>query len=267
MANEMTNASTKKIPQHIAIIMDGNGRWAKARDLPRSAGHKEGLKTVKMAVKTCAEAGVKVLSLFAFGSDNWQRPDEEVKFLMELFIQALHSEVSELHEKSLRIRFVGDRTAFSEELQECIEFSEKLTQDNQGMQLVLAMNYGGQWDILEATQKLAQQVADGVLNTSDITPQEFAKNLATQDLVTPDLFIRTSGEKRISNFFLWQMAYTELFFCDEYWPDFNQESLQKAMTWFSQRERRFGKTSEQIKIKNNIKNKDIAKDILGETHA
>lgn len=239
----------KKTPRHIAVVMDGNGRWAQQRGLSRSEGHREGLKTVKMMVKHCAERGVEVLSLFAFGRENWQRPDEEVAFLMNLFVQALHSEVQSLHEKSLKIRFIGERTAFSSELQECIASAEELTKSNQGMQLILAMNYSGQWDIVQAAQHLAEQVAAGKLAISDIVPECLNDCLATKGIVSPDLFIRTSGEKRISNFYLWQMAYTELFFCEESWPDFGQEQLEKALNWFASRERRYGKTSAQIQDK------------------
>jgi undecaprenyl diphosphate synthase len=237
---------SKITPQHVTIIMDGNGRWAKKRGLPRSAGHKEGLKTVKMVVKKCAELGVKVLSLFAFGQENWQRPDDEVGFLMELFIKALHEEVPELHEKSLRLRFIGDRSAFSEELHKCIDMAEQLTKNNTGMQLVLAMNYSGQWDITQAVQQLVTEFEEKKFSVADITSTQIEQRLATQDLIGPDLFIRTSGEKRISNFFLWQLAYTELFFCDENWPEFSQERLEQAIQWYSQRERRYGKISGQM---------------------
>lgn len=244
----MTDTLQEKIPKHIAIVMDGNGRWAQRRGFPRVEGHKEGLKTVKKVIKACAEKGVKVLSLFAFSCENWQRPDQEVNFLMSLFMQALQEEVGELHQEALRLRFIGDKTAFSPELQECIEIAEQLTCQNTGMQLVLAMNYGGQWDITQATQRLAQEVLDGTLKVVEIVPAKIEATLSTADLPPPDLFIRTSGEKRISNFFLWQAAYTELFFCDELWPDFNSEHLQQAVDWFSQRQRRYGKTAEQMKL-------------------
>lgn len=249
MANLMNSTvSNKKLPRHIAIVMDGNGRWAQKRGLPRIAGHKEGLKTVRMTVKACAELGIEILSLFAFSSENWQRPDQEVNFLMELFVQALQEEVEDLHEKSIKLRFIGDRNAFSLELRECIDAAEELTSHNQGMQLILAMNYGGQWDITQAVQKLAYQVHNGQLQPIDITSKKIEETLVTQNLAMPDLFIRTSGEKRISNFFLWQIAYTELFFCDENWPEFTQISLQNAIDWFSERKRRYGKTAEQMSI-------------------
>lgn len=240
-------AVTKNLPRHIAIVMDGNGRWAKERGLPRISGHQEGLKTVKRVVKTCAEMGIEALSLFAFSSENWQRPDEEVSFLMELFVQALQNEVQELHEKSLRLKFIGDRKAFSPTLRECIDAAELLTEKNTGMQLVLAMNYGGQWDIVQAAKAWVKQALENELSLSDMNIESFAKVLATRDLPPLDLFIRTSGEKRISNFFLWQVAYTELFFCKENWPEFSQEQLHEAIEWFSRRERRYGKTSEQVK--------------------
>jgi undecaprenyl diphosphate synthase len=238
---------TKILPRHIAIIMDGNGRWAKEQGLPRSAGHKEGLKTVKKVVKACAEMGIEALSLFSFSSENWRRPDEEVNFLMGLFIQAIQEEVPELHEKSLRLRFIGDKTAFSTELQECIDAAETLTAGNTGMQLVLAMNYGGQWDIVQAAQACVKEALAGQLQPSDMTIPYFEKMLTTADLPPLDLFIRTSGEKRISNFFLWQIAYTELFFFEEKWPEFSSEKLCEAIDWFAGRERRYGKISEQMK--------------------
>ncbi len=237
----------KKLPQHISIVMDGNGRWAKERGLPRIAGHKAGLKTVKTVVKTCAEMGVEALSLFAFSSENWRRPEDEVSFLMELFVETLQDEVPELHEKSLRLEFIGDKAAFSSELQECIAAAEMLTAQNQGMRLILAMNYGGQWDIVNAAQKWVKQALEGTLSLSEMTIENFEKNLATATLPLPDLFIRTSGEKRISNFYLWQIAYTELFFCEENWPDFSRETLCEAIEWFAKRERRYGKISEQMR--------------------
>lgn len=240
-------AAVKRLPRHIAIVMDGNGRWAQERGLPRISGHQEGLKTVKRIVKSCAEIGVEALSLFAFSSENWSRPGDEVNFLMELFVQALQNEVPELHEKALRLRFIGDRTAFSSQLRECITAAESLTEKNTGMQLVLAMNYGGQWDILQAAKTWVKQATEGNLQLSDMNIESFEKLLATSDLPPLDLFIRTSGEKRISNFFLWQIAYTELFFCQENWPEFSQERLYEAIEWFSQRERRYGKISEQVK--------------------
>jgi len=236
----------KLLPKHVAIVMDGNGRWAQQRGLPRIEGHKEGLNTVRRVIKACVSSNVEVLSLFAFSCENWQRPTDEVHFLMGLFIQALQEEVAELHQKSLRLRFLGDRKAFSLELQECMAMAEELTCNNTGMQLVLAMNYGGQWDITQAVQQVAQQVLDQKLDIQDITPQIIESSLSTYDLPLPDLFIRTSGEKRISNFFLWQIAYTELFFCDEHWPDFSEVHFQQAMEWFSQRQRRYGKTAEQV---------------------
>jgi undecaprenyl diphosphate synthase len=240
-------AVTKKLPRHIAIVMDGNGRWAKERGLPRISGHQEGLKTVKRVVKTCAEMDIEALSLFAFSSENWQRPGDEVDFLMELFVQALQNEVQELHEKSLRLKFIGDRSAFSSTLRECIDAAELLTEKNTGMQLVLAMNYGGQWDIVQAAKTWVKQALENELSLSDMTIESFEKVLTTRDLPPLDLFIRTSGEKRISNFFLWQVAYTELFFCQENWPEFSQKQLDEAIEWFSRRERRYGKTSEQVK--------------------
>jgi len=235
------------LPRHVAIVMDGNGRWAAERGLPRIAGHQEGLNAVRSVIKTCSDEGIEVLSLFAFSRENWQRPDTEVSFLMNLFVQALRKEVKTLHESRIRLRFIGEREPFSKELHSCIEEAEALTRNNSGMQLVIAINYSGQWEILEAVKTSMQKAVDGHLGLSELNQTNFESLLSTSDLPSPDLLIRTSGEQRISNFFLWQLAYAELYFTQEYWPDFGHNSLKKALTWFSERERRYGKTSEQMR--------------------
>lgn len=226
--------------------MDGNGRWAHQRKLPRIAGHRAGLEAVREIIKTCVNKGIKALSLFAFSSENWQRPAKEVNFLMDLFVRALAKEVAELHRNGVRLRFIGDRNRLREKLQKAMTAAEELTQANQTLQLVIAMNYGGQWDILQATKKIAHLVAEGTLATENISPDIFRHALCLSDLPDPDLFIRTSGEKRISNFFLWQLAYAELYFTESYWPDFRTAALEKALEHFAQRQRRFGLISEQI---------------------
>lgn len=234
------------IPRHVAIIMDGNNRWAKKRLLPHVAGHKAGVNAVRAVVEVCVEAGVEVLTLFAFSSENWQRPVTEVQALMRLFLWALEQEVKKLKQHGVRLKIIGDRTAFSQELQQAMLAAEATTADNQGLILQIAANYGGQWDILQAVQQLAQKVAVGKLQPSEITAQSIEAQLATAPLPLPDLCIRTGGEHRISNFLLWQLAYTELYFSDLYWPDFKQEAMHTALADFSARQRRFGKTSEQI---------------------
>lgn len=232
-----------EIPRHIAIIMDGNGRWAEKRHLPRAAGHQAGVKAVRKVVEFCAEQKVEVLTLFAFSSENWRRPKQEVSLLMELFMTTLQREVKKLHENGIRLRFIGDRTAFSSSLQEKINEAELLTVDNSLLTLVIAANYGGRWDMCQAINKI---LADKSGQEALITPQAIDANLSTGDLPEPDLFIRTGGEKRISNFLLWQLAYTELFFTQTLWPDFDQHTLQEAIDDFKTRQRRFGYTGEQV---------------------
>lgn len=234
------------LPQHIAIIMDGNGRWAKKRFMPRMAGHRYGVEAVKRIVKHCAKRQVKVLSLFAFSSENWRRPQQEVSHLMELFMTGLEREVSALHENNVRLRFIGDRTRFSEKLRNKIDEVENLTANNTGMTLIIAADYGGQWDICQAVKKLAQAIESGTLSSQAITPEKIAAALSFADLPNPDLFIRTSGEFRISNFMLWQLAYSELYFTKTLWPDFDEAELDKALTDYANRERRFGYSSEQL---------------------
>lgn len=232
------------LPQHIAIIMDGNGRWARQRFLPRVAGHRSGVETVREIIKCCVRRDIKVLSLFAFSSENWRRPTQEVSSLMELFFSALEREVKLLHENNVRMRFIGDRGRFSEKLCRKIGEVESLTGKNTGMTLMIAADYGGQWDICQAVQKLTQAVEAGKLRSSDISPDTIANHLSFADLPDPDLFIRTSGELRISNFMLWQLAYSELYFTNTLWPDFNEKELDKALIHYANRERRFGLSSE-----------------------
>lgn len=241
----MTKPSTapSNLPQHIAIIMDGNGRWAKQRFLPRVAGHRSGVETVREVIKCCVKRDIKVLSLFAFSSENWRRPTQEVGYLMELFFSALEREVKTLHENKVRMRFIGDRSRFSERLCQKISEVENLTQANPGLTLIIAADYGGQWDICQAVKKLTQAVEAGTLSSSDISPEKIASQLSFADLPDPDLFIRTSGELRISNFMLWQLAYSELYFTDTLWPDFNEAEFDKALTQYAHRERRFGHSS------------------------
>ena len=233
-------------PRHIAIIMDGNGRWARSRGLPRPAGHREGVKSVRRVVEACRKHQVEALTLFAFSSENWKRPPTEVSLLMDLLISTLRKEIDSLHRNGVQVRFIGDRTPFNAKLRQLMENSEVLTLDNPGLQLTIALNYGGQWDIAEAARKIAELVQAGTLALSDINAELLGKQLCLADLPEPDLFIRTGGEQRISNFLLWQLAYTELYFTDTLWPDFDEHSLVDALNSFAQRQRRFGQTGEQV---------------------
>jgi len=226
--------------------MDGNGRWAMRRHLPRAAGHRAGVESVRRVVRLCGEKGIEALTLFAFSSENWQRPREEVGLLMNLFMSALEQEIKKLHQNNVRLRVVGDRSPFSTDLQQTIEKSERMTCNNTGLTLVIAANYGGRWDINQAVQVVARQVAEGQLKPEDIGPDAIAPYLCSHDLPEPDLFIRTSGEQRISNFFLWQLAYTELYFTDTLWPDFDGEAFETALLSYASRQRRFGQTGEQV---------------------
>lgn len=234
------------IPQHIAIIMDGNGRWAKQRRQPRFMGHRAGVKAVENIVKHSAEIGVSVLSLFAFSSENWRRPSKEVSLLMELFALSLKQQAKRLHKNNIRLQIIGDISKFSTSLQKQISQAEELTANNSGLIINVAANYGGQWDITQAVQKVAKRVQLGQLDAAEITEELIAAELTTASISDPDLFVRTGGEQRVSNFMLWQMAYTEFYFSETLWPDFDAEQLDNAIWSFNQRERRFGKTSEQI---------------------
>lgn len=232
-----------EVPKHVAVIMDGNGRWARKRFLPRIAGHKRGVETVRDIVKQCIELKVEYLTLFAFSSENWRRPPEEVSFLMSLFMEALKREVTKLHQNNIKLIMIGDRSRFDAGLIEKIEASEQLTANNTGLVLTIAANYGGRWDVLQAVNKMqkAEPELAGAYDENHLTPY-----LSMSYAPEPDLFIRTGGEKRISNFLLWQLAYTELYFTDTLWPDFNEAAFNAAILSYQQRERRFGRTSEQL---------------------
>lgn len=238
--------SSDLLPQHIAVIMDGNGRWAKQRGKPRIYGHRMAVKSVRETISTASRLGIKAITLFAFSSENWKRPEEEVSVLMDLFMAVLTREVKKLHKNNLRLQIIGDKTRFSNALQKKIAAAEELTQANTGMVINVAANYGGKWDITEAVKQVAQQVSDGQLQPQDITESTISQYLSISDLPDVDLMIRTSGECRISNFMLWQMAYAELYFTDLFWPEFGEQALLDAIAWFINRERRFGCTSEQL---------------------
>ena len=231
-----------EVPRHVAIIMDGNGRWARSRMLPRIAGHRRGLEAVRATVENCAERGIEFLTLFAFSSENWRRPAEEVTLLMQLFQSALTSEAERLHRAGVRLRIVGDVRRFGRKIGLLIEQAEKLTAANQRLTLTIAANYGGRWDILQALARLAAQAPI----TGPVEEAALAPHLAMSYAPEPDLFIRTGGEQRISNFLLWQLAYTELYFTDTLWPDFDAAALDLAIASYRSRERRFGRTSEQV---------------------
>ncbi len=234
------------LPRHVAIIMDGNNRWAKARRLPSLAGHKAGVDAVRAVVDGCARYGIESLTLFAFSSENWRRPPTEVAGLMELFMLALKSKVKKLHKHNIRLMVIGDKSHFSAKLQEKIIEAERLTANNTGLTVNVAANYGGRWDILQATKALALRVQQGELEADAISEALFSDALSLAGQPLPDLCIRTGGERRISNFLLWQFAYTEFYFSPDYWPDFDLIALEAAFADFSQRQRRFGKTSEQV---------------------
>lgn len=236
-------------PRHVAIIMDGNNRWAKARRLTGVAGHKAGVSAVRAVVETCAREGVEVLTLFAFSSENWRRPKDEVSALMRLFLIALEREVRKLHRNNIRLRIIGDRSAFSPVLREHMDKAEELTRDNTQMTLVIAANYGGHWDITQATRQVVEKVRTGELEPSDITDDLIQQHLCIGDLPMPDLLIRTAGEQRISNFLLWHLAYTEFYFSPVFWPDFRQEEMEKALEAYAGRQRRFGQTDDQVAAK------------------
>ncbi|WP_411726909.1 isoprenyl transferase [Methyloglobulus sp.] len=234
------------IPRHIAIIMDGNGRWAEKRFMPRAFGHQAGVKAVRKIVEHCAELGVEVLTLFAFSSENWHRPKEEVSLLMSLFVETLQREIDTLDKNGICVRFIGDRSAFPVVLQEKILEGEAQTKDNKALTLVIAANYGGHWDMCQAVQRVVDKMTIGELSKQPISPGLIKEHLSTADLPDPDFFIRTGGEERVSNFLLWQLAYTELYFTTTLWPDFDQNSLDDAINSFKSRQRRFGHTGEQI---------------------
>ena len=228
------------IPRHVCVIMDGNGRWAKKRLLPRVMGHKRGLTALENLAARCAELGVEYLTVFAFSTENWRRPEDEVSFLMKLFLQALGGKVAKMHQNNLRLKVIGNRSRFPSAIVEGIEAAERLTAGNTGLTLTVAADYGGRWDILQAANRL---IAEG---KSEITEDDLSRCLSLAEAPEPDLFIRTGGETRISNFMLWQMAYAEFYFTDALWPDFDAAEFDRAISSFRVRERRFGRTSEQL---------------------
>ena len=245
----MTHASSTQgipahtdVPRHVAIILDGNGRWAKSRMLPRIAGHRRGLEAVRATIGNCADRGIEFLTLFAFSSENWRRPAEEVALLMQLFQMALSSEVEKLHRNGVRLKVVGDTRRFDANIRRAIEHGERLTAGNRGLTLTIAANYGGRWDILQAMNKVLKEKPE----LKEIQEEMLAPHLAMSYAPEPDLFIRTGGEQRISNFLLWQLAYAELYFTDTLWPDFDAAALDLAIASYRSRERRFGRTSEQL---------------------
>ncbi len=233
------------LPHHIAIIMDGNGRWAEQRGLPRAAGHRAGVKAVRATIESCARRGIEALTVFAFSSENWQRPKEEVGLLMSLFLEALDREIASLHKNNVRLRFIGDRLQLADEIQARMQSAEQRTAANSGLTVVVAFAYGGRWDIAQAARALAAECVAGKLAVDDIDEAKLGERIALYDLPEPDLFIRTGGEQRISNFLLWNLAYTELCFLPELWPEFGEQQLDAALLQFANRERRFGLTSAQ----------------------
>jgi undecaprenyl diphosphate synthase len=243
----MGQATQNNKPQHIAIIMDGNGRWANKRGLPRAAGHKAGIKTLRKIVEFCAAESVQALTVYAFSSENWRRPSQEVGLLMELFITALNEQVDELHQHQVNVQFIGDLSRFPQKLQDSIAAAASLTHDNTGLHLRIAANYGGRWDITAAFKSIFTRIDRGEVNIDAVDEAMIQQALSLADLPEPDLFIRTGGDQRISNYLLWQLAYTEMYFSEVYWPDFSPEKLAEACDWFESRQRRFGRTSEQLK--------------------
>ncbi len=239
-------AALPVVPRHVAIVMDGNGRWARQRFLPRPMGHREGVKAVRRVVQACSDWGVEVLTLFAFSSENWRRPALEVSLLMSLFVTTLRGESRRLHANNARIRFIGDREAFSVKLRRAMAEAESLTAGNTGLTLVIAANYGGRWDVAQAAREVTRRVSAGELRPEDVDVDTIHRHTCLADLPEPDLFIRTGGEQRISNFLLWQMAYTEFYFCEELWPDYDARVLETAFRSFATRQRRFGRTGDQV---------------------
>lgn len=237
---------TGAVPRHIAVIMDGNGRWARKRMLPRVAGHKRGVDTLRDLTKNCVERGIEYLTVFAFSSENWRRPEQEVSVLQMLFVWALQHEVEKMHRNNVRMRVIGDLRSFGEKIAGLAAEGEALTAANTGLTLTIAANYGGRWDLLQAVNHIASNRSDGA---GPITEEELESRLALSHTPEPDLFIRTGGERRISNFLLWQLAYTELYFTDTLWPDFDRGALDVAIEWYRERDRRFGQTAEQLRAR------------------
>ncbi len=239
-----TNNSS--VPRHVAIIMDGNGRWAKSRNKPRHSGHRAGVKSVRMSVETAAQRGIEYLTLFAFSSENWSRPEDEVSSLMKLFVEALRREVDELHRNNVRLLFVGALDELSTGLRKKIAQSEQKTAANTGLQLTVAIAYGGRWDIIQASKSIARKVADGSLQLDDVNDEAFSAELQLSAVPDPDLLIRTGGEQRISNFLLWNLAYAELWFTNILWPEFDQNVFDEALSFYAGKQRRFGHTGDQV---------------------
>ncbi|MES1947344.1 UDP pyrophosphate synthase [Salinisphaera sp. C84B14] len=229
------------VPDHVAIIMDGNGRWANRRGLPRAAGHRSGAQAVRSIVESAREQSVKTLTLFAFSSENWQRPKTEVRVLLDLFRRTIRREIDSMHDSGVRLSFIGEREHFSQALQQEMAQAEQRTRDNNGLNLIIAIDYGGRWDLVQAARQLARDCCEGRLGPDDIDEHSLGVRMALAEHAPPDLFIRTGGERRISNFLLWDLAYSELYFSDELWPDFDGNSLACAIEWFGQRQRRFGR--------------------------
>lgn len=236
-----------QVPKHVAIIMDGNNRWAKKRFMPGVAGHKAGVDAVRAVVETSAKEGVEVLTLFAFSSENWRRPANEVSALMQLFAVALQREVKKLHKNNIRLVVMGDLSGFNDQIQTLVHEAQEKTRDNTAMTLVIAANYGGQWDIVQASKRIAEEVQAGRLAVSDINEAVFHQYTWLNEFPAPDLMIRAGGEQRISNFMLWQTAYAEYYFSDALWPDFKEQEYKKALAAFAERTRRFGRTDDQLK--------------------
>jgi len=241
------------IPQHIAIIMDGNGRWAKQRFMPRVAGHQRGVEALREVIKASRDLGVGYLTVFAFSSENWRRPADEVSFLMSLFLKMLEREISKLHHNNIRLRIIGDRSRFGEKLRQTMLAAEQLTADNSSLTLTIAANYGGRWDVMQATKNMLKDHPEIAQSFSEEDLQPY---LSMSGIPEPDLFVRTGGEQRISNFMLWQLAYTELYFTDILWPAFGRKELEDAIASYQQRERRFGRTSEQLTDQESVGSKN-----------
>ena len=248
----MTPEKNNNLPRHIVIIMDGNGRWASRRKLPRAAGHKAGVKTLRRIVEHCAQRRTEFLTVFAFSSENWRRPRQEVQLLLDLFISSLDEQVDDLHEHGVRLRFIGARSAFPEKLRNSIARAEEKTSGNRGLQLNVAADYGGRWDIIQACRQIVDEVLAGTLEPAAIDETVFARHLSLAGLPDPDLFIRTGGEQRVSNYLLWQCAYSELYFTETLWPDFTPEVMDEALEWYAGRERRFGRTDEQLRVGDDV---------------
>jgi undecaprenyl diphosphate synthase len=243
------NADTV-LPRHVAVIMDGNGRWARQRALPRIAGHHKGVERVRELVAACGKRGIFYLTLFAFSSENWRRPPQEIRLLMDLFLDALDKEIDKLHQRGVRFQVIGDIQRFSVKIQKRIARAEALTHSNTDLTLTIAANYGGRWDIAQACAKIAERVRTGDIDTAQIRPESLEPFLTTRGLPEPDLFIRSGGEQRISNFLLWQLAYTELYFTPVLWPDFDEKQFSAALASYAGRQRRYGQTGEQIEAAN-----------------